>query len=291
MNRKNRVAEARPQHTIEWLDWPYYMAYDQIALCHRWTGPMKAVAWNIYIHTQKNPGHPRYGRAWTSQETIARETGLSASTVYRAFKALVEDGQVGVERIRTGKGKADQYNEYWLVFTETEAQATVAPGASHTPAMPVHEAQVAVTAAEVSTSHGETSTSHHETSTSHGDVSAPVMVTKELLNLNFQGNHQRTINGVIDYVHLPEATPTATRQAAQVAVTAAAAQVAVTAAAAQVAVTAAATRVAVTPVPEARHEKPLRPYGCYVCGQTFTKKADRDNHLADCEVPVAADGD
>jgi hypothetical protein len=56
----------------------------------------------------------RKGFAWASQETLAHEMGVHVSTVERAFQWAKRIGIVGVRRIRTGKGKEDQYNEYWL---------------------------------------------------------------------------------------------------------------------------------------------------------------------------------
>jgi len=63
----------------------------------------------IHRHT-----HARQGFAWTSQKTLAREMGVGLRTVSRAFQWAKQLGIVTVRRVRTGKGKADQYNEYWL---------------------------------------------------------------------------------------------------------------------------------------------------------------------------------
>ncbi len=58
--------------------------------------------------------HSRKGFAWANQETLAAEMCVDVSTVERAFRWAKGSGIVGVRRIRTGKGKAAQYNEYWV---------------------------------------------------------------------------------------------------------------------------------------------------------------------------------
>jgi hypothetical protein len=63
----------------------------------------------VHLHT-----HARKGFAWASQKTLAREMGTDDSTVERVFEWAKLIGIVSVRRIRTGKGKAEQYNEYWL---------------------------------------------------------------------------------------------------------------------------------------------------------------------------------
>jgi len=58
--------------------------------------------------------HSRKRFAWADQETLAAEMCVDVSTVERAFRWAKRIGAVGVRRVRTGKGKADQFNEYWL---------------------------------------------------------------------------------------------------------------------------------------------------------------------------------
>jgi hypothetical protein len=58
--------------------------------------------------------HRKKGFAWASQETLAAEMRCDTSTVERAFSWAKNLGVIGVRRVRTGKGKADQFNEYWL---------------------------------------------------------------------------------------------------------------------------------------------------------------------------------
>lgn len=62
-------------------------------------------------HTNRQKGH-----AWASQQTLAREMCISVSTVERLFRWGKDKGIVGVRRVKTGKGKDDQYNQYWLVI-------------------------------------------------------------------------------------------------------------------------------------------------------------------------------
>lgn len=69
----------------------------------------------IHQHT-----HSRKGYAWTKQETLAQEMCVDLSTAKRGFRWGKKRGIVGVRRIRTGKGKDDQYNEYWLVVERLE---------------------------------------------------------------------------------------------------------------------------------------------------------------------------
>jgi hypothetical protein len=63
------------------------------------------------IHLHSNS---RKGFAWASQETLAHELCTDPSTVKRVFRWGKQLGVIGVRRVRTGKGKDDQYNEYWL---------------------------------------------------------------------------------------------------------------------------------------------------------------------------------
>jgi len=60
--------------------------------------------------------HHRKGYAWMSQENLAWEMNVDTSTIERCFRWGKNLGIVGVNRVRTGKGKADQYNQYWLAL-------------------------------------------------------------------------------------------------------------------------------------------------------------------------------
>ncbi len=60
-----------------------------------------------YINTGK-------GVAWPSQKTLAEEMGVSLSTVERTVAEAKRLGVLGVGLVRTGKGKTDQFNQYWL---------------------------------------------------------------------------------------------------------------------------------------------------------------------------------
>jgi hypothetical protein len=63
----------------------------------------------VHLHTNF-----RNGYAWTEQKKLAVEMGCSLSTVERAVRWSKKHGVVHFRRVRTGKGKADQFNQYWL---------------------------------------------------------------------------------------------------------------------------------------------------------------------------------
>jgi hypothetical protein len=69
----------------------------------------KCLLFLIQRHT-----HSKQGYAWASQATLAKEMGVSLSTVERAFRWAKETGVVTVKRVRRGKRPADQHNEYTL---------------------------------------------------------------------------------------------------------------------------------------------------------------------------------
>jgi hypothetical protein len=80
----------------------------------------------IHLHT-----NARKNYAWMSQESLAREMCTDLSTVKRAFRWGKQLGVIGVRRVRTGKGKDDQYNEYWLELERLkELQRPTKQGAS-----------------------------------------------------------------------------------------------------------------------------------------------------------------
>jgi hypothetical protein len=117
----------------------------------------------IQTHTNKRR---RY--AWASQRSLAAEMGTDVSTVNRSFRWGKQLGVVGVRRVRTGKGKMDQYNEYWIVTERLKElqrpRPTDAPPETdqHTAPMPSaqpeHTAPMPSASADEHTSFGTTST-------------------------------------------------------------------------------------------------------------------------------------
>jgi hypothetical protein len=121
-----------PEHTIGWLNLPGYKVHDIIASTD--LGSAKRVLQNIARHTNRNPKHPKYGKAWLDQKAVAQEIGVSPRTVWGEFDKLYKAGAINKVRIRKGKGKSDQFNEYWLMWDAILALANVAVAKGEAPA-------------------------------------------------------------------------------------------------------------------------------------------------------------
>jgi hypothetical protein len=64
------------------------------------------------------------GTCWLSQPQLAEKMGVSVDTVQRAFYAAVDAGVISNERVRTGKGKYKQTNEYYIVWDKLRGMST-----------------------------------------------------------------------------------------------------------------------------------------------------------------------
>ena len=121
----SKIEEVRNQkHTIPWLNLPWYKVYDMISALPASVAPfhLKAILRNVARHTNRNPEHPKYGRAWLEQVEIAAELSCSEKTVKRAFAEAREAGLIGVDRVRHGKKPSDQHNEYWLEWDAIQSR-------------------------------------------------------------------------------------------------------------------------------------------------------------------------
>ena len=124
--------------------------------------------------------------AWASQETLAEEMGVSLATAKRAFRKAKNLGVLGVRRIRTGKGHADQFNEYWTV-PERMAQLQRPPRppkkepSSTTETGTDHPSPVMADATRTETKQGSPVT--HAQDTTKGQMAPIPRVTGELQGL------------------------------------------------------------------------------------------------------------
>ncbi len=89
---------------LKWYETEHLVAGLNVSL------PMKYMLTLINLNTNS-----KKRCAWLSQRSLASKMGVSVATVERLFKQAKAMGIVGVRRVRTGKGQADQHNEYWLV--------------------------------------------------------------------------------------------------------------------------------------------------------------------------------
>ena len=74
-------------------------------------GPPATPTIKLFIYKSKTAG--------ASQVELARKMSKSRATAQRAFYTAQKAGVVANKRIRTGKGKTDQYNEYSIVWGKT----------------------------------------------------------------------------------------------------------------------------------------------------------------------------
>jgi hypothetical protein len=102
----------------------WYEVLDLIgALDYRDANVKHLLIW-VYRHTNKSPGHKKFGKAWMPQKELAREMGVSLRTVEYAFALAKKEGFVTVDRKRKNKGR-EQYNEYWLNLPEIKNRSLV----------------------------------------------------------------------------------------------------------------------------------------------------------------------
>jgi hypothetical protein len=64
---------------------------------------------------------------WLSQAELARKMSKSRATAQRAFYTAQDAGVIANKRIRTGKGKTDQHNEYSIVWERLHELGTNHP--------------------------------------------------------------------------------------------------------------------------------------------------------------------
>jgi hypothetical protein len=90
----------------------------------------------LLLHLIVRYTNRKSGIAWASQKRLAADMGAGESSVKRWFTELRAAGAIDVRRIRSGKAKTKQYNEYWIVpeklpglKLEHSSQASPAHGA------------------------------------------------------------------------------------------------------------------------------------------------------------------